>query len=51
MSEAALDPERCANCQAPLSGVDEKPMKRATAAQLRDLLAAEEISEFEKSSR
>jgi hypothetical protein len=37
--------------QAPLSGVDEKPMKRATGAQLRELLAAEEISDFEKSSR
>ena len=37
--------------QAPLSGVDEKPMKRATGAQLRELLAAEEISDFEKSLR
>ena len=37
--------------QAPLSGVDEKPMKRATGAQLRELLAAEEISDFEKSWR
>ena len=37
--------------QAPLSGVDEKPMKRATGAQLRELLAAEEISEFERNSR
>ena len=33
--------------QAPLSGVDEKPMKRASAAQLRELLAAEEIADFE----
>jgi len=34
--------------QAPLSSVDEKPMKRASAAQLRQLLADEEISEFER---
>ena len=33
--------------QAPLSGVDEKPMRRASAAQLRELLAAEEIQDFE----
>lgn len=33
--------------QAPLSGVDEKPMRRASAAQLRQLLAEEEISAFE----
>lgn len=30
--------------QAPLSGVDEKPMKRASQAQLRQLLADEEIA-------
>jgi hypothetical protein len=29
--------------QAPLSGVDERPMRRASAAQLRTLLAEEEI--------
>lgn len=34
--------------QAPLSSVDEKPMKRASAPQLRQLLADEEISEFER---
>ncbi|MGO4263373.1 hypothetical protein [Lysobacter sp. TAB13] len=34
--------------QAPLSNVDEKPMRRATASQLRQLLADEEISEFER---
>lgn len=34
--------------QAPLSSVDEKPMKRATANQLRQLLAEEEISGFER---
>lgn len=34
--------------QAPLSNVDEKPMKRASAAQLRQLLADEEISDFER---
>lgn len=34
--------------QAPLSGVDEKPMKRASLTQLRDLLAAEEISDYEQ---
>jgi len=33
--------------QAPLSGVDEKPMRRASAIQLRELLAAEEIASFE----
>lgn len=33
--------------QAPLSGVDEKPMKRASAAQLRELLADEEIAGYE----
>lgn len=33
--------------QAPLSGVDEKPMGRASISQLRALLAAEEISDFE----
>lgn len=37
--------------QAPLSGIDEKPMKRVSGAQLRELLAAEEISDFEDSSR
>lgn len=34
--------------QAPLSSIDEKPMKRASATQLRQLLADEEISEFER---
>ncbi|MDQ3057562.1 MAG: hypothetical protein M3Q96_07485 [Pseudomonadota bacterium] len=33
--------------QAPLSGVDEKPMKRASAAQLRQLLADDEIASYE----
>lgn len=33
--------------QAPLSGIDEKPMRRASASQLRQLLAEEEISAFE----
>jgi hypothetical protein len=33
--------------QAPLSAMDEKPMKRASAAQLRELLAAEEIADYE----
>ncbi len=33
--------------QAPLSGVDEKPMKRASAQQLRQLLAEEEIAGYE----
>ena len=32
--------------QAPLSGVDERPMKRASAAQLRELLAEDEISDY-----
>ena len=33
--------------QAPLSGIDEKPMKRASATQLRALLADEEIAGYE----
>jgi len=33
--------------QAPLSGVDERPMQRATAAQLGELLAADEIDAYE----
>jgi hypothetical protein len=33
--------------QAPLSGIDEKPMKRASAVQLRQLLANEEIAGYE----
>ncbi|MEO5565277.1 MAG: hypothetical protein ABIR05_01230 [Luteimonas sp.] len=33
--------------QAPLSGVDEKPMRRAGIAQLRELLAANEIAAYE----
>ena len=33
--------------QAPLSATDEKPMKRASATQLRELLAAEEIDGFQ----
>jgi len=33
--------------QAPLSGIDEKPMRRASAAQLRQLLAEEEIAGYE----
>ncbi|MEJ7747194.1 MAG: hypothetical protein WKF61_10705 [Luteimonas sp.] len=33
--------------QAPLSGVDEKPMKRASIAQLRQLLAEDEIESYE----
>jgi hypothetical protein len=34
--------------QAPLSGVDEKPMKRASGAQLQELLAADEIAGYEQ---
>lgn len=34
--------------QAPLSSVDEKPMKRASAAQLRGLLTEEEIDAYER---
>ena len=34
--------------QAPLSGVDERPMRRASATQLRTLLAEAEIAEFER---
>ena len=34
--------------QAPLSNVDEKPMKRASAAQLRQILAEEDISLYER---
>ena len=33
--------------QAPLSAIDERPMKRASATQLRDLLAADEIAGYE----
>jgi hypothetical protein len=33
--------------QAPLSNIDEKPMKRASATQLRQLLAEEEIADYE----
>lgn len=33
--------------QAPLSGVDEKPMKRASLSQLRQLLAQDEIAGYE----
>ncbi len=33
--------------QAPLSGIDEKPMRRASAAQLRQMLADEEIAGYE----
>jgi hypothetical protein len=33
--------------QAPLSPVDEKPMRRASLAQLRDLLAEQEIAQYE----
>ena len=33
--------------QAPLSGIDEKPMRRASAAQLRQLLAEEDIAAHE----
>lgn len=36
--------------QAPLSGVDEKPMRRASLAQLRQLLAEDEISAYEAGS-
>ena len=36
--------------QAPLSGVDERPMRRASAAQLRTLLAEAEIAEFERNA-
>ena len=36
--------------QAPLSGVDERPMRRASAAQLRELLAEAEIAEFERNA-
>ncbi|MEL1266040.1 hypothetical protein [Pseudoxanthomonas putridarboris] len=34
--------------QAPLSSVDEKPMKRASGAQLRQLLAEQEIAGYEQ---
>ncbi|RPE74824.1 hypothetical protein [Vulcaniibacterium tengchongense] len=34
--------------QAPLSSTDEKPMKRASAAQLRQILVEEEIAEHER---
>ena len=34
--------------QAPLSAIDEKPMRRASATQLRALLAEEEIEDYER---
>ena len=37
--------------QAPLSPVDEKPMRRASAAQLRELLAHDEIAGYEADRR
>ena len=37
--------------QAPLSSIDEKPMKRASLAQLRQLLAQEEIEGYEGAPR
>lgn len=37
--------------QAPLSGIDEKPMRRASSAQLRQLLADEEIAGYEHEHR
>lgn len=37
--------------QAPLSPVDEKPMRRASAAQLRELLAHDEIAGYEAGTR
>ena len=37
--------------QAPLSGVDEKPMKRASLVQLRQLLLEDEIRAYETSAR
>ena len=36
--------------QAPLSGIDGKPMRRASAAQLRALLAEDEIAGYEASA-
>ncbi len=36
--------------QAPLSTIDEKPMRRASLSQLRELLAAEEIAVYESRS-
>ena len=33
--------------QAPLSSVDERPMKRASATRLRQLLAEEDIARYE----
>ena len=36
--------------QAPLSAIDEKPMRRASATQLRELLAADEIAGYESRS-
>lgn len=37
--------------QAPLSGVDGKPMRRANAAQLRTLLAEEDIADWERENQ
>jgi hypothetical protein len=37
--------------QAPLSGIDERPMRRASATQLRERMAAEEIDGYEAMGR
>ena len=44
--QPAAEKPRLALRQAPLSGLDEKPMKRASAAQLRELIAQDEISDY-----
>lgn len=36
--------------QAPLSSIDEKPMRRASATQLREMLVAEDLAKHESSS-
>ena len=36
--------------QPPLSSIDEKPMRRASATQLREMLVAEDLAEHESSS-
>ncbi|MCC7097740.1 MAG: hypothetical protein IT472_11230 [Thermomonas sp.] len=43
--DVAVLPADCER-QAPLSGIDERPMRRASAAQLRTLLTAEEIAGY-----
>lgn len=41
---------RLALRQAPLSGIDERPMQRASLAQLRQMVAEDEVADYERTS-